>query len=117
MAEFKVGQENVKAEIELRDHAGQETQIHDLSTGITYTSSHPDAVQVVDADANPFDAEVRFLAPVQGAMIAVDLDGDPGADVRPIRLESEEINVSEDVPEGAVSGVIRFVEVAPPDTA
>jgi hypothetical protein len=80
--------------VEMTDEQGNLTDTYDKITGIRYDSSNPNAVSVLDEDAEPKDAEVEFKAlTTEPARITVTFDGDPGSGVRPITLVSEDIEV------------------------
>jgi hypothetical protein len=119
--------ENGVAEVLIYDATGAQTSNWDKTGGITYSSSNPAAVTVVDDDANPQDARVEFLVvthqfnsntgevvpdPEADVFINVSFDGRVGPDVSTINLRSEAIQVVEGE---ATSGevIIRFEQVPP----
>ena len=113
MVEAIVGQLG-KAKVVMRDADGRETDSYDEMIGIGYESSNPDAVSVVDDDAEPRDARLEFLAPTdEPVFIDVTFDGDPGDGMRPIRLRSDGITVVLPPPGDAVSGdvIVEFTQV------
>lgn len=108
MAEVHIG-ETGKVIVRMKDANGNETDSYDKMSGVTYTSTHPGMVDVVDADAEPKDAELSFsaLTPTgEDAFINVSFDGDPGDGVRQVALVSEAIHV---VPGDAVAGTVEIV--------
>jgi hypothetical protein len=104
MVEAHIGELGI-AEVVMHDADGNPTDSYDTMTGISYASTNPTAVNVVDDDAEPKDARVEFLALADGVTITCTFDGDPGDGERPITLVSEEINV---VPGEATGGEIKI---------
>lgn len=113
--EFHVG-EHAKATVKLFDADGNPTDRFDMMTGIKYEISDPAAATIADADAEPRDVEIEFVALTEVGVdefLTVTLDGDPGDGVTEIRLESEAFQI---VQGDAVSGTLdlELVQVTPP---
>lgn len=105
-----IGQLGV-AEVEIHDANGNPTDNWDMTGGITYTSTNPDAVSVFDDDANPKDARIQFNAlTTEDVFIDVSFDGRVGDEVNTINLRSQSIAV---VPGEAAGGTVtvRFVQL------
>lgn len=109
MVQAHVGDIGV-AEVHMTDAQGNDTDSYDVMSGISYVSSDPDSIEVVDDDAEPKDARLNFLALTDAPQqVTVTFDGDPGDGVRSITLVSEDIEV---VPGPATGGTvtIRFTQ-------
>lgn len=88
--------EEADVKVDLTQASGAPTDIWDKVAGVTYTASHPDCFEVVDEDANPLDAVVRFTSPTppgEDATLGVKLDGDPTELQNILALESDTFEV------------------------
>ena len=120
MAELELHRgETVDFEAELFDSSGQLTDTYDKITGIEWSVSDPDAVEILDEDAEPKDGQlkVRELSqpPGQDQFLRCVLDGDPGDGVTEIRLESVSwVVVPGPARSGNVTMKIRQIQPPPP---
>lgn len=100
-----------KARVIMRDVDGRVTDDWDVTGGINWSSSHPDAVEVVDEDLEPRDASFRFpaLTPEGAeAFIEAQFDGRVGPETNAITLRSPGIRVLEPPPGEAVGGEVEI---------
>jgi hypothetical protein len=104
MVDVSVGQTGT-CRVQLRDQAGDPTEIYDSLEGVEWVSTNPDVISVADTDAMPTDAEITFSGEGSGE-IECRLDGAPGGAKRLLVLRSETINVH---PAGAFSGAVEIV--------
>jgi hypothetical protein len=111
MVQAFVGQAG-RAVVRMVDANGRETNTYDTMTGITYASTDPDVVSVVDEDVEPKDATL-MANDVGQATLTCTFDGDPGDGIRQIMLQSEPIDVVEPPPGEAVGGTfeVTFAQV------
>ena len=112
--------ETVDFKVTLYQASGAPTDTFDEIGGIEWSVSDPDAVEIVDEDAEPRDGQLRVVQPSQppgqDQFLRVVLDGDPGDGVIEIRLESEPwVVVDGPATGGTVTLQLRPVSPPPPE--
>ena len=116
--EFHPG-ETVEFKVTLYQASGAETDTFDEVAGIEWSVSDPEAVEILDEDAEPRDGQLRVVPPSQppgeDQFLRCVLDGDPGDGVTEIRLESEPwVVVDGPATGGAVTLQLRQIQPPPP---
>ena len=111
--------ETVDFKVVLYQASGAETDTFDTVTGIEYSVSDPEAVEILDEDAEPRDGHLRVVQPStpsgEDQFLRCVLDGDPGDGVTEIRLESEPwVVVDGPATGGTVTLQLRQIQPPPP---
>ena len=119
--ELHIG-DTVDVKAELRDSSGAPTDTYDKITGLEWSVSDPEAVEIVDEDAEPKDCQLKIVAlsqpPGEDQFLRCVLDGDPGDGVTEIRLESVPwVVVPGPASSGHVTMTIRQVQPPSPEAA